>query len=420
MTSDDAAPRSLASLYADAALGPEWRHFWLKAALACGMLSGMLLSPKLWLAERDYPLCPIAELLPNVPPPLDRVWFGGLLVLLVGIAVTPRSRWLIVSFVGLAGLFSLWDQSRWQPWFYQYLFMLAAFAFKSDEQPLAVARFIMAATYVWSGAQKYNVSFLTGVYPWLIKPFVGEPAPEFMLLMGAMIPFMEAGFGIGLLVPRIRDIAVILVLGMHASLLVCLGPLGHDWNSVVWPWNLAMMAMAGILFWRTPDVAFLSIVRPSTGFGWLVAILFGVMPFFNFLGLWDSYLSAALYSGNLIEADIIISPQVYDRSTRAIQGYCEARDGDYLVDLETWSMKELNVPPYPARRVYRRVARSICALATEPGDVVLLIHEPPHWRTGERQKTREDCGGLHGALHGPAFWLESASTIGDKARSKGG
>jgi hypothetical protein len=290
--------------------------------------------------------------------------------------------------------------------------MLTAFAFKSDEQPLTSCRFIMAATYVWSGVQKYNASFLTGVYPWLLKPFVAEPAPEFMLQMGALIPFLEAGIGIGLLVPSVRIIALVLVLGMHASLLYCLGPLGHDWNSVVWPWNVAMMAMACILFWRTPDVTFLAIVRPSTGYGWLAALLFGVMPFFNFLGLWDSYLSAALYSGNLIEADIIIGPQVYDRSARAIQGYCEARDGEYVVDLESWSMGELNVPPYPARRVYRRIARSFCALATEPADVVLLIHEPPHWRTGEREKTREVYGRLHSALHGPPFRLESASAFG--------
>ena len=77
MPSEETVPRSICSLYAKAACGPEWRLFWSKAVLACGMLAGFLLSPNLWLSERDYPLCPISDLLPNIPPPLDRVWFGA-------------------------------------------------------------------------------------------------------------------------------------------------------------------------------------------------------------------------------------------------------------------------------------------------------------------------------------------------------
>ncbi len=396
MPCEEPAPRSIGSLYAEAALGPAWRLFWLKAVLACGMLGGFLLSPNLWLAERDYPLCPIAELLPNVPPPLDRVWFGTLLVLLVVIAVTPSSRWWIGIFVGLAGLLSLWDQSRWQPWFYQYLFMLAAFIFplKGCEQPLTTGRLIMAATYVWSGLQKCNASFLADVCPWLLEPILSESARGFIWPGGLVIPFIEAGMGIGLLVPKLRMTALILVLVMHAALLFCLGPLGHDWNRVVWPWNLAMMAMAVILFWRTPAISFRAIVWPSTPYSRLVLLLFGVMPFFSFLGLWDSYLSAALYSGNEIQGDVIISPKVHDRLVKAIQRHCEAQGGTFVVDLDSWAVEELGVPGYPARRVFRCVARSFCALAAEPADVVLLIHEPPHWRTGIRRQTREDCGAL--------------------------
>jgi len=419
MPIEEPAPRSIASLYPEAALGPEWRLFWLKAVLACGMLGGFLLAPKLWLAERDYPLCPVSDLLPNVPPPLDHVWFGTLIVLLVVIAATPYARGLIGVVVALAALLSLWDQSRWQPWFYQYLFMLAAFAFARGEQPLTIARFIMAATYFWSGLQKCNAAFLSEVYPWLLEPFLSEPAREFARPGGIVIPFIEAGMGIGLLVPKLRMTALILVLAMHVALLYCLGPLGHDWNRVVWPWNLAMMAAAVLLFWRTPEISFRAIVWPSSRYAWLVLLLFGVMPFFSLLGLWDSYLSAALYSGNGIQADIIISPKVHDRLPRAIQRYCKARGGTFVVDLDSWSMGELNVPSYPARRVFRRVARSFCVLAPEPADVVLLVHESPHWWTGIRAQTREDCEALHGALLRPAFRLESASTSSRSNLSEG-
>src|SRR5258708_3866490 len=100
--------RSLGPLYAETGAGA----FRLKGVLACGLLSGLLLSPKLWLSDRVYPLSPVSALLPNIPAPLDQLWFGTLLVLLAAIAFTPRSRWLIVLFVCLAGHLSLWDQSR--------------------------------------------------------------------------------------------------------------------------------------------------------------------------------------------------------------------------------------------------------------------------------------------------------------------
>ncbi|MBI3410733.1 MAG: hypothetical protein HY040_20540 [Planctomycetes bacterium] len=417
-------------MYANAVAGPGWRVFWLKAVLACGLLSGFLLSPKLWLSSRIYPLSPITSVLPDVPTPLDWLWFGALLALLVGIAVTPQSRWLILVFVCLAGLLSLWDQSRWQPWFYHYLFMLSAFAFRfrftrsiatsendgarrgrheaEDAQAILNAgRFIMAATYVWSGLQKCNVSFLTIVYPWLLEPFLPESVRRFAMPAGLVVPFLETGIGLGLLVPALRRLALLLVLAMHAALLYCLGPFGHAWNSIVWPWNLAMMALAGILFWRTQDVSFREIVWPgASAFRWLTLVLFGIMPGLSFLGHWDSYLSAALYSGNGIQAEINISEGVYERIPAGIQRYCSKRGERYDVDMIAWSIGELNVPPYPAQRIYRNIARSFCAAAKHPSDVVLVIHGRPHWWCGIRQAIREDCATLHGTAFDRSSRLE--------------
>lgn len=408
MDSAEPTPRSLASAYRDAAFGPQWRLYWVKAVVACGMLSGMLLSQKLWLSERTYPHCPVADWLPSVPPPLDTTWFRTLLALLAGIAVVPRSRWrirtivgsmslttvhncLIAAFVGLAALLSLWDQSRWQPWFYQYLFMLAAFAFTKDEQPLAACRFIMAATYFWSGVQKFNARFVSETLPWLLTPFLAPELSKEVASWGWAVSFIEAGIGLGLLIPRTRLVAVFAVLGMHASLLYCLGPFGHNWNSVVWPWNITMMALAVILFWQTPNVSVRDILRPATVHGCVVVLLFGVMPAFNFVGLWDSYLSAALYSGNTVDADILVSEEVYAKAPAPVQKHIYWNGEHYEVWLQSWSIEEMNVPPYPARRVFRKIARGFCEHGQDPSEVILQINEPPHWRTGKRTQVREDC-----------------------------
>src|SRR5215217_4203799 len=107
---------------------PSLRLVLTKTVVAAAFLAGLLLSRRLWLTSRSFPHAPVADWLPPVRPPFDAIVYGLLIALLVAIAVLPRPRWFIVAFTALAGAWMLWDQSRWQPWVYQYLFMLAALA----------------------------------------------------------------------------------------------------------------------------------------------------------------------------------------------------------------------------------------------------------------------------------------------------
>ena len=43
----------------------------------------------------------------------------------------------------------------------------------------------------------------------------------------------------------------------------------------------------------------------------VVLVLFGIMPIFSLWDLWDAYLSAALYSGNTLNASILVPSSVY-------------------------------------------------------------------------------------------------------------
>src|SRR5215217_6649382 len=260
----------------DDKLRPSGRLSWLKVVLALAFLGGFLLSAQLWGVSRSYPLSPVAESLPAVPPLLARIWFVALLVLLAMIAVVRQPRRYVLAFVALAGLLSLFDQSRWQPWFYQYLFMFAALALypwrerdpEKREAALNVCRLIVASTYFWSGLQKLNINFVEDLFPWLVTPLVALlPASSEGLLQSLAIaaPFVEAGIGVGLLT-RFRNVAVMLALSMHIFILFSLGPLGHDWNTVVWPWNAAMMVFVVTLFWRTENFPVRQILAPKPPF----------------------------------------------------------------------------------------------------------------------------------------------------------
>ena len=121
-------------------------------------------------------------------------------------------------------------------------------------------------------------------------------------------PFIQVGFGVGLLIEKYRRISLILAVSMHVFILAMFGPLGHDWNSIVWPWTAAMAVFDIVLFSDTEKFYASREIFWAKGNRYQVAVvlLFAILPFLSFFNLWDSYLSAALYSGNLTEAEIYV------------------------------------------------------------------------------------------------------------------
>ena len=353
----------------------------LRASVCLAMAAGLVLSPKLWLTQRSYPLVPIADWFPAIPAPLDAVLYWLLIVLAVfGI----RSQIAITAFVALLFAVALGDQTRWQPWAYQYFWMLFALAFCSCDSALNACRFILVATYVWSGVQKYNASFASDIYPWVTVPLM-QFAPQswqgVLKAQGWTAALAECAIGLMLLIPRLRLAGLVLAIAMHVGLLVCLGPWGHNWNGIVWPWNMAMIAFDLALFANTRTVPALGVLTPSRGTA-IVALLFGVMPLASFYGRWDAYLSLALYSGNTIHSRVILSDDALAKLPAEVSTLAVRNE----INLAAWAMQELHVPAYPTRRVSRGVALKLTELV--PGPVILEIDECPDWRTGERAVTR--------------------------------
>jgi hypothetical protein len=69
-----------------------------------------------------------------LPAPLDSMLLLAPLGLLLLIAAVKRPRIFIATFLLLAVCAAWQDQSRWQPWFYQYFFMLAAIGLASSDR----------------------------------------------------------------------------------------------------------------------------------------------------------------------------------------------------------------------------------------------------------------------------------------------
>lgn len=386
--------------------GSASRIFWLKIIIAGGFITGLLLSVKLWMGERFFPLAPVLDSQIILPASIEAILFILLVGLLLMIAVFPKPQKFILLALIVAAVFASFDQMRWQPWFYQYFLMLATLGLfswnyadiKKQQAVLITSRLIVASLYFFSGLQKVNPYFVSNIFPWMMEPiakFFPEPMQMSLFSIGLLVPFLEMGIGIGLLIKKYRKKALVFAVLMHGFVLLAIGPLGHSWNSVVWGWNIAMVLFVIILFWKTEDFSFRDIFRVKiTLFQKLVIILFTTMPILSFFNLWDSYLSSSLYSGNINAAKIYISDSVKRKLPNEAQSFIsESGANENILDFYGWSFDELNVPPYPETRVYKDIARSVCGYSGDEKGVTLVIDGKPSIFS-KGHESRYDCSGL--------------------------
>ena len=363
---------------------PASRLFWLKTTVLLAFCTGLWMSRALWIGPRSYPLAPLASLFPDIGDTVALVLFVALFVL-AGVALAaPKPRWPIAAFLAVIAAFCLTDQTRWQPWVFQYSFLLGTMAVCSwngadgETRTLNIVRLIVAFTYVYSGLQKLNLNFMENDFPWLVQPVTNLFPSTAQVLhgFGMVAPFIQVAFGIGLLTRRFRRVSLTLAVSMHLFILAMFGPMGLDWNNVVWPWTAAM-AVFDILLFSGAEFSWREAVGSGRDPVHVAAIvLFAMLPSLSFVNLWDSYLSSALYSGNLTEAQIYLSDAGKAPLPAAIALRTVHTSPDTnVVNLQRWAIEELNVTPYPETRVYKAIAKSVCARLGDRSQLVLIVRE---------------------------------------------
>jgi hypothetical protein len=340
----------------------------------------MLISIPLWLTERDYPLLPLIPGLPALPAPWDKVFFGVLLLSLVLAFRFFRSA----TGLFLAGaLFSfLSDQNRGQPWLYMYWIMLLL-ALQRAPAALVSCRVALSGVYVWGGIQKLNSAFQEVAVPWFVSP-ASDWLPSACLpaLRGllATAPFVEIFIGLGLWIPSLRRPAIVAAFLIHLSALLFLGPLGHSYNFVVWPWNVAMLVLVLVLFPAGASLGTVFHLRRA----WCaltLLVLFWLLPIFSYSGHWPSYFSFALYSANLARAEIYLGDSVRQRLPESMQCFVRPLgkaphpriQGPYLFDQQTWAMAVLGAAPWPEPGGFQSVRRYLTQWSSTTGDLRMVV-----------------------------------------------
>ena len=300
------------------------RTAWLRATLLSASLLGMIASTPLWLNSRVFPLLPIAGWFPVIPAPWDKLFFGALLLTLVLACWFYRPA---IGFFLVAGLFAYFeDQNRGQPWFYMYWVMLGL-TLLPDRTALAACQWALSGAYVWSGIQKCHAKFFLVVPGWFVSPAANWHWPAGMMdllrWLVASAPVTEIFIGLALWIKPLKGVAIGAAVLVHLLALLFLGPLGHNYNWVVWPWNLAMIALVVVLFATLPSAQ----LRPALAdlrrskLGTAAVALFWFLPVLSYGGWWDSYFSFTLYSEHEAKADMFVNQAFRERLPPRLQAH---------------------------------------------------------------------------------------------------
>lgn len=297
----------------------------------------------LWGERVTPPLLPLVEL------PAFHYYGIVLLVTAACIPFWPRAALAANVLAGITAMVA--DQTRMQPEIFSFWLLLLG----TLPHPACkwIGRSYLASLWFFSGFHKLiSPGYYHGVAPFLwegILPSREWPSLAYLAVPTAVLmAVVEMSLGIAVCFPRLRRVAAIVIVALHCSAVLILHRL-DDWNTAVYPWNLALAVVGASLIytWRsTPADERRICGTPIFAAG--VALF--CSPLLFYVGLLDPYLSHCLYSANVPSAVMI--PADADSRSYEMNG----TDGPY------WA--NVNVPQPPAHRIFEEFFHR----TAKPGD----------------------------------------------------
>lgn len=367
-----------------------------------GFLSCITISHSLWFTNNNvYSPIPVLSFL-DIKNPLIHFGTSALFIISIIFAgfrnkINHGSLYIFI----VCFLFALLlDQLKWQPWCYYFLFIFLAFAVFSahhQQKKLDSIRIILAFIYIWSGIQKFNYTFFFETYPWLIEPITNLFSDGFKSFCNAtfiLAPSTEFVAGIGLLFKKTQKISTYLLLIMHVFILAMIGPLGHNSNFVVWPWNITFMLLLSILFLRKHTFTISNIFsRPVSFYQMSLVIVFGFLPILSFFDVWPMYFSSALYSGNTVKSRVYFPETMNQKLPSYITTKIDSVDNS--TRLGFFVQYETNVPIYPESEFHINTFKRFCEEHVEFNQELVMVHyQRPNILNGERTEQTIFCDEL--------------------------
>jgi hypothetical protein len=333
-----------------------------------GVLGTLLLSSKVWMTERNFPVIPLFDGIPSMPPPLDYILYSILIVMTIYQIIYLENRNTMYALVGMYAFLMLGDQMRWQPYNVHYLLMMIGLLFYPAriDQLLQVFRCMIVAFYIWSGLQELNAVFIESIFPWLAAPLAEKfPAAmeEYVLGGGYVFPFLNILTGVGLLFQKTRNLSVYMGILIQFFLFYALSPMGLDWNVAILPYHAVLAFFTFSLFYDS-EFSLRNLFWSNFRYQQGIVVFYCVLPVLSFFGIYDKMQSFNIYSGKAYYGKIYISEQLHERLPDGWKRYVFTPPRSRpFIETTYWSMDALKVSPYSEIRIYKALEREICKRA---------------------------------------------------------
>ncbi|MFG0261239.1 MAG: hypothetical protein ACF788_02490, partial [Novipirellula sp. JB048] len=339
------------------------RPRWGFARRWAGMLIAVILATiPLWRGD-DSPLrIPMLPQLHSLGPWFQ--WLPALALLAAGAVLLASAEgtrrwgwWIVAAALGTAFLL---DQHRLQPWAYQSAIYAVVFATMPTQRARRWLIPLAASVYLYSGLGKLDYQFAHTVGQDFLAaidlPWLGNLADRFehntLAMIALSLPLSEAVIAIGLLFTRTRRIAGTLVIALHASLILMLGPWNLDHSDGVLLWNVLLILQAWFLFVRprfepphsaepegkapepegkipsSTTATAASPASPGQRFAMVLVMIAILMPASERWGYWDHWTSWALYSPHTSRAMVELHRAALRRVPAEMHPFLSDADGD--------------------------------------------------------------------------------------------
>ncbi len=348
----------------------------LKILISTGLLSGMIISWRLWVTDRLFPHFPVWEWFGPLSSPLDITLVIVVILLLFLSAWKPKLNKLTIALFILLVTIALQDQMRWQPWFYQYTLMLLPFLFfkwpekgESLNTMIWLQQMIIISVYLWGGIHKAHAGFLSVYENFLVEPILENLQQgllrDSIITFGYLIPLIEFLTALALFFGKTRKIGVITAIITHILILILLGPVrGRISNGVVWPWNIMMMCMVWVLFYKVPFIKLKQLnIRSLTPAIPVVLILTLITPALFYAEKWDRSLSFNLYAGRQKRLLVYIKENAVEKLPAGLEPYfkeTKQMKGYRVLVMSNWSYGELQIPLITEKRIFKQMSEHLC------------------------------------------------------------
>ena len=348
--------------------------------LICCLLLQMALSYPLWIfrAQGAVPAVPLWG--EAFFPEQGLWWITGWLPSLLAVAALcfPKHKFVLGAFVASLACSVLFDLNRLQPWVYWYVLVFGAFAMGGSHKVLLA--WLTIAVYCWGGLHKMTPWFATDNFPWFCSVFtltksLGVPA------LGYAAAIAEALLGPLLWWPKTRRMGVWAAMLMHVWIMLVLSPMGLGWNTVVMPWNAAMMVAVWYVFSAKDHFYTINVsLTTKIWIGWL--LLSPLIPGLPRVFGWH------LYNNTQSEATFVRDTQKPDCVLHWDQ---LAYDDGKRMLLDDWAVHDLGVPLFHSRQAFGKLHRYVCRCGGEGGYLEIL--EVDWWRKASGRDIQLRFGG---------------------------